>query len=66
MRPTSVLFAAIALLFVACGVERGPAPATNPDGYAAPDFTVDTLEGEEFRLGEHKGTPVVINFWESW
>ncbi|HWL65465.1 MAG TPA: hypothetical protein VNP73_05770 [Actinomycetota bacterium] len=35
-------------------------------GYAAPDFTVTTFEGEEFRLAVHKGTPVVLNFWESW
>jgi hypothetical protein len=34
--------------------------------YAAPDFTVTTFEGDRFRLGEHKGTPVVLNFWESW
>ncbi len=33
---------------------------------AAPDFTVTTFEGERFRLHEQAGTPVVLNFWESW
>lgn len=32
----------------------------------APDFTVTTFEGEAFSLGEQRGTPVVLNFWESW
>ena len=34
--------------------------------YAAPDFTVTTFEGEKFQLAANKGTPVVLNFWESW
>jgi hypothetical protein len=32
----------------------------------APSFTVETFDGETFALHEHRGTPVVINFWESW
>lgn len=32
----------------------------------APDFSVTTFEGETFALGEQRGTPVVLNFWESW
>ena len=32
----------------------------------APDFTVETFDGDTFALAEQRGTPVVINFWESW
>ena len=37
-----------------------------PPANAAPDFTVETFTGERFSLGEQRGTPVVLNFWESW
>jgi cytochrome oxidase Cu insertion factor (SCO1/SenC/PrrC family) len=33
---------------------------------AAPDFTVQTFDGHPFTLSEQRGTPVVLNFWESW
>jgi hypothetical protein len=33
---------------------------------AAPDFTVETFDGRSFTLSEQRGTPVVLNFWESW
>jgi len=46
---------------------------TSPDAEAgagraneAPDFSFETFEGESFSLAEQLGTPVVLNFWESW
>jgi cytochrome oxidase Cu insertion factor (SCO1/SenC/PrrC family) len=35
-------------------------------GIPAPDFSFETFEGETFSLAEQRGTPVVLNFWESW
>ena len=32
----------------------------------APDFTVYDAEGNEVRLSDYQGTPVVMNFWASW
>ena len=32
----------------------------------APDFTVYDKEGNEVKLSDFKGKPVVINFWASW
>jgi cytochrome oxidase Cu insertion factor (SCO1/SenC/PrrC family) len=62
---------AVALLVAGCGAPAGvgtegrrPLPGSNLR--AAPDFTVETFDGETFTLSEHRGTPVVINFWESW
>jgi peroxiredoxin len=35
-------------------------------GYPAPDFTLTTLDGGEFKLSAQRGTPVVLNFWATW
>ena len=35
-------------------------------GRLAPDFTLPTLDGGEFRLIDQRGTPVVLNFWATW
>jgi thiol-disulfide isomerase/thioredoxin len=35
-------------------------------GKPAPDFSLDLLEGGEFRLSEQKGHVVVLDFWASW
>lgn len=34
--------------------------------YSAPDFTVLDYDGNEVRLSDFKGKPVVINFWATW
>ena len=41
-------------------------PQQEATAEAAPDFSFETFEGEGFRLAEQRGTPVVLNFWESW
>ncbi len=35
-------------------------------GFAAPDFTLDTLDGTTLALSELRGHPVLLNFWASW
>ncbi|HVA51413.1 MAG TPA: TlpA disulfide reductase family protein [Pirellulales bacterium] len=35
-------------------------------GQPAPDFELDLLDGSKFRLSEHKGRTVVLDFWASW
>ena len=41
-------------------------PAAPAIGYAAPQFTLTALNGEEFDLSSLRGTPVVLNFWATW
>ena len=41
----------------------GPAPKV---GREAPDFTVQTLGGQTYKLSDFRGQPVWINFWASW
>ena len=33
---------------------------------SAPDFNLETLEGEQIRLSELRGRVVLINFWATW
>jgi len=33
---------------------------------SAPDFTVETFEGQEVSLSDYAGQIVVLNFWASW
>ena len=35
-------------------------------GHPAPDFTLQTLEGEMLRLSDLQGKAVVLNFWATW
>ena len=32
----------------------------------APDFELETIEGERFRLSDLRGHPVLLNFWATW
>lgn len=45
-----------------------PAMASTPPtvGAQAPDFEIELLNGERFRLSEQRGKIVLINIWASW
>ena len=36
------------------------------EGFAAPDFTLTTIQGETISLEQFRGQIVLINFWASW
>jgi cytochrome c biogenesis protein CcmG, thiol:disulfide interchange protein DsbE len=42
---------------------RIPSPRA---GFLAPDFHVETLEGEVLTLSDLRGGPVILNFWATW
>lgn len=45
--------------------QSGPPP--NPkEGFTAPDFTLDLLDGGQLTLSDLRGHPVVLNLWASW
>ncbi|WP_298439306.1 TlpA disulfide reductase family protein [Geobacter sp.] len=49
-------------LFLGCSREQKPAIEGNP----APDFTLNTLNGELVKLSDLKGQVLLVNFWATW
>ncbi len=59
------------LLIVALGAALLTGCAASPNGRlkvgeAAPDFVLQDLEGNEVRLSDFAGRPVLLNFWNTW
>ena len=52
------------MLLCAAGTAEETAPATV--GMPAPDFEIETLDGEVFRLSDCRGKVVFINIWATW
>lgn len=51
------------LLLSGCSEEHQAEPAEKE---VAADFVLKLFDGRDFRLSDHKGKPVFINFWASW
>ena len=45
---------------------QAPTQAPTQSAQAAPDFAVYTADGQEVKLSDFAGKPVVLNFWASW
>lgn len=57
--------AALLLGLLACRVERPP-DGSEAAGEAAPDFTLEALDGSMVSLASLRGKPVVLDFWATW
>lgn len=61
--------AAILAIMLALGLAATSCPAETPApevGKMAPDFELDTLDGQTLVLSQLKGKPVLVNFWATW
>ncbi|MBG7610129.1 MAG: redoxin domain-containing protein [Anaerolineae bacterium] len=45
---------------------NGAPPPSPREGFSAPDFTLDLLNGGQITLSELRGQAVMINLWASW
>ncbi len=45
---------------------EGNTPPSDPPKNLAPDFTVLDEDGNEVKLSDFRGKPVVLNFWATW
>jgi cytochrome c biogenesis protein CcmG/thiol:disulfide interchange protein DsbE len=72
-RGLMVLLLALGVIWVALSqvptevaTARSDRPPSPQAGFAAPDFTLETPEGETVRLSDLRGQVVLINFWATW
>jgi cytochrome oxidase Cu insertion factor (SCO1/SenC/PrrC family) len=66
-RASKLVLAAMAVAVTAgCGASEPQQGGPGGTSASAPSFTVTTFTGERFALEAMRGTPVVLNFWESW
>ena len=65
----AALAASMMISLSACGsdaLDTDGADENSTDVGTAPDFTVLDMEGNEVKLSDFRGKPVVLNFWTSW
>lgn len=61
-----IMLTVCCLLMAGCkNSEKNSYPELS-EGDAAPDFTVELNNGNEFTLSEHEGEVILLNFWATW
>lgn len=45
---------------------QGESKKTRKSLSKAPDFTLETLQGEKFHLYDYLGNVIIIDFWDTW
>jgi len=48
------------------GLVTDSLPVKAEVGALAPDFLLESVDGDETRLSDFRGNPVVLNFWATW
>ena len=56
----------VLFLLLTLGTAHAAAPNGPPVGGQAPAFVLPDVQGKPFRLEDHKGQTLVLNFWAFW
>jgi peroxiredoxin len=62
---TGILWTVVSRVPSAVGEPLSSSPSPR-EGFLAPDFTLDTLDGKKVALSELRGKIVIINLWATW
>lgn len=62
----AILVQTLLLLALACRVESPPWGTGAAEGRVAPEFTLPDLFGRRVSLADHRGRPVILDFWATW
>jgi peroxiredoxin len=62
---TAILWTVVSRVPSAVGAPISSSPSPR-EGFLAPDFTLDTLDGKKVTLSELRGKIVIINLWATW
>jgi len=64
----TIIFLVITLLIPGCGISEEQQPSmASGDGVLAPDFSLKSLDGQQFTLSAFRGkNPVYLVFWATW
>jgi len=65
MKRQWIRLAVAALLLAACGAGAAGDEGIG-EGQRAPDFRLESLDGEQMSLRDHRGQVVLVNFWATW
>lgn len=60
------MWGAVLVFGLVLWIDMRPEVDLPSSGPPAPDFVLDRMNGEPFRLSEHRGEVVVLNIWASW
>ena len=69
------LLLGVGLGFIIPKIQRGTQPIIHAQsfqifddslGFAAVDFTLESLSGDTVQLADMQGRPVIVNFWATW
>jgi cytochrome c biogenesis protein CcmG/thiol:disulfide interchange protein DsbE len=61
-----VLIVGIVLAVAVIGIALARRNQSQPTSGPAPDFTLTTFDGNQFRLFDQRDKVVILNFWASW
>lgn len=62
----AIVLGSVLVLSLAWGLQHAALSSAPVLGRAAPKLAIQTLSGDQVRVWELQGKPVVLNFWASW